>query len=381
MKKISLIMISIVLIFSLTGCFPDGTKTSSNTNADAGEEWIDDLVSIPSELHETLADNLIVDADIVVQRKLPDKTYKATLKEWDKDNIPNIFLSGKEIIEVDEIPNDFDNTKMNYTYTTDDGASLWIENGNILFDEKKAINRPYTRYVKGDSFFIDYNLKEIFTKDTLRNVDRESSIHSFKETCGELGIQISGEPDVYALDSETLDRITDYDEEQPNGERIEKWTEEEEVYFITAHVLYEEFPMTQFGYMTKSNFGVGTRLCAMYDADGLIYFSLYSGYEIMSDAADVNKICSLDTANNAIKEKYKNTILSSPVTISEIRLEYVPVQKDAEKQIYELTPMWIYTVSQDSQMMKDEKTTVIKNTFQIYVDALKGMEFDVGGLA
>lgn len=386
-KRLPFIMITIILIFSLTGCFPDGKKTLSE------DGFISSLASIPKELQQTLAENLIIDADIVVPEKFPAKTYQATLKEGDKENIEQIFLSNKEVTNVEEIPNDFDRTKTNYLYSTADGASLFIENGSIFFNEKKAIDRQYTRYIKGTSSFMDYNLKETFPKETLSNVDREASVQSFEDICDELGIEISGEPEVYALDVENLDRITDYSEGKPSGEPIEKWTEEDQAYFINAHVIYDAFPMTQFGYITKSGYGEGTCLSAFFGVDGLIGFSVRPLYKVLDNGKDISKICSLDVANNAIKEKYKNTILSNPITVSEIRLEYVPVQKDVEKQIYELTPMWVYTVSQDSQitkgqqatednqMTKEEAEKVIETTniFQIYVDALTGAEFDIGG--
>lgn len=386
-KKLLLIIASSMLIFSLTGCFPDGKKTLSK------DGLISNLISIPEELQKTLDENLIIDADIVVPETFPARTYQATLKEEDKEKIEEVFLSNKEITNVEEFSNDFDKTKKNYLYSTTDDASLFIEGGSLFFYEKKAIERQYTRYVKGDSSFIDYNLKETFPKETLNNVDREASVQSFKDICDGLEVEISGEPEVYALDAENLDRITDYSEEQPNGEPIEKWTEEDQVYFITAHVLYDAFPMTQFGYITKSGYGKGTCLSAIFGVDGLIEFSLNPFYEIIDNGKDISKICSLDVANNAIKEKYKNTILSNPVTVSEIRLEYVPVQKDVEKQIYELTPMWVYTASQDSQNTKGqqaaddnqmtrkeaEKVIETTNTFQIYVNALTGAEFDIGG--
>ena len=386
-KSISTSLMILMISGVLTGCFPDGKKTLSE------DAFTNDLTAIPEELQETLAENLIIDADIVVPEKFPAKTYQATLKEGDKENIEQVFLSNKEVTNVEEIPNDFDRTKTNYLYSTADEASLFIEDGNILFNEKKAIDCQYTRYVKGHSFFMDYNLKKTFPKETLNNVDREASVQYFKDICDELGVEISGEPEVYALDVENLDRITDYSEEQPNREPIEKWTEEDQVYFINAHVLYDAFPMTQFGYITKSGYGEGTRLSVFFGVNGLIEFSLNHFYEIMDNGKDISEICSLDVANNAIKEKYKNTILSNPITVSEIRLEYVPVQKDVEKQIYELTPMWVYTASQDSQitkgqqatednqMTKEEAEKVIETTniFQIYVDALTGAEFDIGG--
>ena len=386
-KRLPFIMITIILIFSLTGCFPDGKKTLSD------DGFISSFTSIPEELQKTLAENLIMDADIMIPEKLPTRTYQATLKDGDKENIEQVFLSNKEVTNVEEFPNDFDKTKMNYLYSTADGASLFIENGSIFFNEKKAIERQYTRYVKGTSSFIDYDLKDTFPKETLSNVDREYSVQSFEDICDRLGVEINGEPEVYALDVENLDKITDYSEEQPSGEPIEKWTEEDQVYFITAHVLYDAFPMTQFGYITKSGYGEGTCLSALFGVNGLIEFSLNHFYEIMDNGKDISEICSLDSANNVIKEKYKNTILSNPITVSEIRLEYLPVQKDVEKQIYELTPMWVYTAlqdsqitkgqqaSEDSQMTKEEAEKVIETTniFQIYVDALTGTEFDIGG--
>lgn len=373
-KKMRFILFLIIIIGGITGCFPDGKKELSN------DAFTDDLSETPEELQKTLAENLIIDADVVVPECLPTKTCQVTLKELDKENVQQIFLSGTEISEVKEIPNTIDETKMSYVYSTDDEASLVIDMGRASFVEQQAIDRHYTRYIKGDSFFIDYHLDEIFPKERLNNVDREASVQSFKDICQKLDIEISGEPDVYALDAESLDAVTDYEEAQPNGEPIKKWTEEEQAYFITAHVLYDEFPMTQFGYITESGYGRGTRVRALFGVDGLIEFSADEIYEMTKEGDEITQICSLDTANTAIKEKYKNTILSNPVRISEIRLEYLPVQKDMEQQLYELTPMWIYTASQKSQIEKEGKITEITNTFQIYIDALTGKEFDVGGM-
>lgn len=373
-KSISTSLMILMISGVLTGCFPDGKKTLSD------DAFTNDLTAIAEEQQETLAENLIIDADVTAPNHLPTKNYQVTLKELDKENVEQIFLSGKEIREVKEIPNTIDETKMSYVYNTDDEASLVIDMGRVSFVEQQAIDRHYTRYIKGDSFFIDYHLDEIFPKERLNNVDREASVQSFKDICQKLDIEISGEPDVYALDAESLDAVTDYEEAQPNGEPIKKWTEEDQAYFITAHVLYDEFPMTQFGYITESGYGIGTRIHAIFGVGGLIEFSADGIYETTKEGDEITQICSLDTANTAIKEKYKNTILSNPVRISEIRLEYLPVQKDMEQQLYELTPMWIYTASQKSQIEKEGKITEITNTFQIYIDALTGKEFDVGGM-
>ena len=375
MKKVTVLILTILCAFIITGCFPDG-ENKSNASIENSEFNSEE---IPKTINETLEENLIVDADVIIPTVADWKIIETKLKIWDNKLVENAFLKDKTINEKQEKDSAINKELKDYYYAMKDGSSLVIGPGNVRFYEKKGMDLPYSFFIRGGTPFLDEDIGEKFKKESLDNVNKDQSIELVKDKLKNLGVETIGEPSVHAMDMETLNNNTNFNATPVKGE-IHRWEKNEEAYVISFYIQNNSVPITQIGYMTASGFGIGTRIIAVVGERGLLSFELLYAYEPESVVEDNSKIIPLDVVFNTIKEKYKNVLLTDPITINEIRLEYFPIVLDFANLKYKLTPMWVFKANQKTTAEDKKGQREINSNFYILIDAVTGKELEIGGI-
>jgi hypothetical protein len=114
--------------------------------------------------------------------------------------------------------------------------------------------------------------------------------------------------------------------------------------------------------------------------NGIVYAQISNVFDTDSQNNNI-QVVKPEKALDAVKEHYKNIIVNDPITITEIKLAYVPVpkelvtkdtlveRKDTE---YNLTPSWIIKLE---QTFDDGEKGSLTQTGYILINALTGEEY------
>lgn len=81
-----------------------------------------------------------------------------------------------------------------------------------------------------------------------------------------------------------------------------------------------------------------------------------------------------------VKNKYKDILLTDPIRISHIALEYVPTVSNNDGMAYQLVPVWVFTALQKATYNDPKKGEVEDDSeFTIMINAETGKEIRIGG--
>lgn len=370
-KTIKIVIMYIILLTTsllLGGCFPDGKPSSSNDVKSPIINESDDYLDV------TLADNLIIKSEIPEYNADKLMKCKISYKEFDTD-WTNSFLSTKNIIENNEWNNDLFPEYKAETINCDDGSYISTDMDVLRFYDTKYMERDYGSIIYGSTTAIRPDLTEIYTKTELENLDKTQAIQMVSQEIEKLDISVVGVPDVIVLDYETMkSEWTDY--ETKDGSPAKQWEKDDEAYFIIYDVLFDDVGILNTSYMDNDlGFQVsGSYVFAVVSQDGIICFECSGIYDYdNSNKSDIVPI-SLDTALEQVKNKYKNVILTDPITISKIELKYVPIINTLDPLTLELIPAWVFYAKQTFRE-EDEKGTFESDTsYTIILSAEDGQE-------
>lgn len=396
MKKVAVLFLCILPILAFSGCFPSGEQAAPESTASSGASGSSETGQIPKHLERTLETNLQVDADVDVPADMKFSVSPAKLITFDADAVAGEFLSGKNYSKGDEHRDSQDPRVYGSSYTAEDGSTVFFNYNSGInrmdFDQKKYEEYDYGMVIYG-KYFIRSDIAEIFTKPSIDNVDKEQAIQLVQEKIAELKIPVAETPEVYALDVATLlkeqEKIKKEDEQAGIADSkvagAHQWVKEDQAYVIVFRALASDGkPVTSTGYMASDATGLpitGSRIMAVVGVDGLLHFEAQGIYETEQPEKTDPPLISVDQALEQVKEKYKNVILTSPVHIEHIALEYVPQYTDVETPTYKFSPVWVLTTAQakNEASGKNEQFS-LGDQFPIYIDAVTGKEIAIGGL-
>lgn len=386
MKKLFILLVCLSLLL-LQGCFPSGKKENptddfKNNSTDIVISGSDDPESIPGYVDLELEENLIVKADVNAPDNLKLKNVSVSLKRFDFDKVVNTLINGKTISQTHEWDSPLFRQYKEKSYECEDRSNLVISLGGIRYFTAYYSDRDYSSVIFGSNYFIRPEIKDIYKQNELEQVNKDTAISTVKQVITSLGITVSDTPDVVALDFETLKSEWE-DYETPKGNGPHQWEKSDEAYVVIYHVLYESVQITNTGYMSTNGAGAvtGSRIIGVVTKDGLIYFQCNGIYEVGNIIKDSITPISLSLALEQIKAKYKNVLLTDPVIISHIALEYVPQATNSDSVNYELIPAWVFTTSQKTTKQDAKGTYEVTSYFPIILYAESGQELRIGGLA
>ena len=121
----------------------------------------------------------------------------------------------------------------------------------------------------------------------------------------------------------------------------------------------------------------GSKFVGVVGKEGLIFLSISGAYEIQNQQPLSGQIISLDTACEKMASTYDNILLTDPIQIQKISLEYVPRYINAETYEFEIVPAWIF---QGIQKVDDEKGGVMTADVLVLIDAVTGAEIPNEGV-
>ncbi|WP_101696623.1 hypothetical protein [Clostridium minihomine] len=307
------------------------------------------------------------------------------------DSFPSLSVQEKK----------FDETKVVHTFFNNQQASLEQRDGISRYISSEAIldisssgyiryNTNLGQYIKS-VFNSDSNKdKKIFTEKELSGLSCEKAIEQAAMIIEELGITPHLPPQIYSLDSKSLQKKQDlltqdedynYFVEIGKTKLKDQWTEEDESYYMVFDIESNGLPISSESYAFKnSEVAVeGSRVTVIVskagvqslEVDGVIYEEL--------EKKQPETLIPMAEALESLKQKYEKIILNEELTVKRISLVYVPVITggSTDKQTgeiinkeMELIPAWSFSI--DLAYVKDGQE--FTHTTVVQINAVTGKE-------
>lgn len=370
-NKILLSVIALSLI--LTGCSSDNINENKMSKTE--------LKNFPSHISEQLDENLIIDAETKVLDAENYNVFNVKYKQYDEEQICNIFLKDDIIDTRDEYGTGNDKT---IGITTKNNKLLAIGENYLSF-YVPDISYSHLMYESDKHLFNE--MKRKFPKDTLTSLNKDESIDKVRQVAKELNLPLNNEPIVYSLDVTSLKEAENNymtDEEYAEWEELKpgtgkrNWTEEDEAYLIIFKSSLNNIPIYSRNLILSSdNSNLRESVVkAVVNKNGIVKFDALSMYDSVSLDTENLSCIEYSKALEIVKDKYKNIILTSPIKVTNINLEYIPRIKNRELGEFILTPAWVFltesqhTIDDGNSNSKKVKT----ETGAIIVDAITGKE-------
>lgn len=326
MKKVFFCVLLASLI-SFTSCFPTG-----------------DSMITPPEFNSDDT-NSSVNSKLKFDFSVPNKSFsecsvlKATRKIWEEDVVENIFLSYMPENTPDSPAEEslYYPGKCNYKCFECDDFIFAYDAGMILFLSDNCEKYDYSTL---NSYYqmvcSEKEMRKIFPKDTLSSFSPDNAIKQMNEILAELSIDTEESPEVYALDSETVNNLQ-FDV---------NWTNEADAYMIVQKQTFDGIEFSPFDshFEGSDKPSCSSYICGIFSSRGLEYFQCTNCLDNIEIVDSVN-VCPAETAISAVKNHMNNIFSENLVEESDVTgcdLLYVNTEVD-EPYTYTFKPYWLFT--------------------------------------
>lgn len=360
---------------------PDGTYVKSaviSISAYSKETLIGEIVvtirrgdgkDYDARVVEGVAQNVNADGSITLEGKVTDNVYVNTLVT----GITDLGAKTADICSAQLYP------VLKAPYIEMFGADRTVAD-HKTYNNAPAINGTrYTidnyTYTNGDKLFVSGNGAYFGTQNSskldaaIRSfypgfgaidkdwdfASREEAYEQIKSAYSKLGIEISGQYDVYTYDYETLkknrqDAIAKLiaDGNEISLESDADWSAADNCYYFVLQQELNGLPVTKQdnGYLTSETDIInGPSLDVIYTKNGIEMLNIMDPYELKTVEQPVAAI-SLEDAMKAFGSFCVQLEGGSIRTITGIKYEYVPIAKESNSTSgYDLFPFWTFQVS------------------------------------
>lgn len=369
-KKVIIAVAAVVCVVAV-GIFirvknkPDIVSPNDSTGASSGNISLE-TSGLP------VPENLILGLDLPENTPSELSALKLTLKKWDKEEMENLLLDGKEIEEKSERECDFYPNEMHYSYDTKDQFRVYFEPGRFCIDDKAALGGEF-KYGSVDSYGqYDYMASD----EELSAFSREDAVKRVNKVLDELGIENYGEPKISPITAEfantVLASIKEHNDNIGGEFDYTPWTAEDEIYILRYPLVYELAELSDDSLMIPQKlWGVdGSYIDAVVTKDKII--RIY-GSDIYDENYEVtNKIpVNYDSAQalEKLKEFYSNLALDTPIKYYKCKLVYMPSDVTDDFMTVSYTPAWqFYGYSESEEGKYQQKQYFYADTGYRYIE-------------
>lgn len=363
MKKITAMILSLLLFASLWACTQDSTGQSSQDGSNPASANPNDSSAVTDTANETnssaetqqtntervinatLSSGITVDAAVQIPAAVDINalnTYAAEIEIFDFEIAKELFI-GNKAVEHEETMEPSPNAltdSLYYLLQTADGYTLSCAGANIYFSDSHYYNNLI-------SFFYEkYHTQEKNDEQFLTGKDlpfqsiteTKKQIAAVIET---LHITVAPEPLVYTFDETT-----------PAGE---------DYYYLLYQITLDGMPLSKYdnGIAGDGSWMSGTTLEVLYSANGIEIFSIPYQFHMTGIVAENQQGLTAEEALQLLDDKYNSIIMEGDYTVERIEFEYVPVP-DKDRQTFTLAPAWrFFTKHSFSLAAKDEGEPLI----------------------
>jgi len=316
-------------------------------------------------IQRQLDTNLSVDADVIAS---------SNIQKLDTLHVTPIrFDTQVQALETSLIANSKVIQKKDYVdsgsrYLTADGKELFVGRGTVNFQTDKF--RTYLYQILITRGNTTNNLDRFSQK---RNLDlpftpHQLAVDEVKKVLTSLGIYVYDEIETYSLDYQTLQAQEKVLKENgnltsPKDGSItlkDSWSEDDDCYYMVFRSGFDKIPIypNSHGSVEANTFVPSAYITACYSKKGLEYLAILDTYQKKDVDQEGLKIISFEEALAAVKHKYGNVILTEPITVTSIELNYVPMLINQSRDEFRLVPSWCLDLKKVVKDGKGETHTV-----------------------
>lgn len=383
------------LCLMLTGCGSVEKPAGDSSAPVAASAGSADSAShgIPSHIKKQLAKNLSADADVVVPKSgniSKADVLNAKYLNVSTDTLVRQFLLNQKI-ERHVVQ------KRIESYQASGG--LYLNNGQsggfFDFTNSKAEPNIHYSFYPDQSDHDDYNADKFSTTSDLPFETRTSAFGKLKKIFSAVGLNLEDQYTCYSLDYQTLkaqqDAYVKREESNPklaasfksylDAKKIKlksDWSQDDNCYYFAFQQSFNGIPVTQedHGDVDKGTDVPGTRMSVLYSKNGICDFNVEGFYQGTGVQTKDAALIGLQGVLDALKSKYESIILSDPIVVKKLSLNYVAVLLDKTEENFKLTPAWVVTVNQITQQVNPDtgKKFTVPIPSVVMINAVTGKE-------
>ena len=342
-KKITAMLLTAVLLFSMCGCFPTLENNASTANIDDLDTiTIEQLGDVQKHISEQPFENFTVDADVLIEVRNNFNTYTATSYQYDLEAMKNYFLKDKEIV------NSSDEDHYKFLSATDGSfVSLTkLPSGLRMANYRtKEYSSREIEYLFTDSSGVRWDKHIKFATKELDFMSISEAVELADNAVKALGVE-AGDFMVYSIDIAAINELSKEAKER-NGDWYEmlNYTKNDEFYLIVPQILLPNgSTLGEADFILADEFLTEIYSSLIYvtvGKNGILNVQSSGVYSVTQEQAGADKIVSFDYAYKKIKEEY-NVALRTNITVHKIVLTYVPFKVSGQEGVFELKPAWIF---------------------------------------
>lgn len=378
MKKAK-IFTALALLLLIQACTACHGQSSDKSVRDA-------TISTPSmgnlgqHIQRQLDSNLSVDAEVIA----PSNIQKIDMLRV----TPLRFDTQTQVLETLHITNNI----IRKDNLVDSGSYYQTADGKELFYDRKTLN--FQTY-KFRMYIYQLLYKYIVPGDRTNNIDRfsqkrdldlpfmpyQQAVDEVKEKLVSLGISVYDQVETYSLDYQTLQAQEKTLKENGDLTNLrdgsitlkDGWSKEDDCYYMFFRSGFDKIPIYPWphGSIETNTFVASAYITACYSHNGLEYLAILDTYQKKDVEQEGLKIISFEEALTAVRHKYENVILTEPITISTIELNYVPKLISRSRDEFQLVPAWCFAMKEIREDGKGKSHTFYN---RMIIDATTGDE-------
>ena len=383
-KIISVCMLVVLVSAMMTGCFPTTENIQNSNSSLSGDNSLganneNDVSEFPTFIEDrdieklTIKANVNIPADFDINQKVAIVSAKPVT--WDRESIISGFSNGRQIVDEFSGENIGPDDRF-YSYTFDDNSNLTFNLGSVYFCTETETEYEYTYYFDTYENFKDEDaFKKMFSDKKIDGIDKNDAVNNANQVISLLEIDdILGEPQIYSMDAASVNFLQDeYDARDKHGEKVSKWSDEQEAYLLIYPVLYQNIPSLCMNANGENEYISSSKVYFIYGKNGLITFNVSGIFDVKSTVQESYTYSPLD-AIQSVKDSFEKIIMDKEIKISLIKLAYITRYNFENITEWRIEPVWLIdgkyiNLTSDSV---DGKDNLVEHNYTTIISAVSG---------
>ena len=383
-KIISVCMLVVLVSAMMTGCFPTTENIQNSNSSLSGDNSLganneNDVSEFPTFIEDrdieklTIKANVNIPADFDINQKVSIVSAKPAT--WDRESIISGFSNGRQIVDEFSGENIGPDDRF-YSYTFDDNSNLTFNLGSVYFCTEMETEYEYTYYFDTYENFKDEDaFKKMFSDKKIDGIDKNDAVNNANQVISLLEIDdILGEPQIYSMDAASVNFLQDeYDARDKHGEKVSKWSDEQEAYLLIYPVLYQNIPSLCMNANGENEYISSSKVYFIYGINGLITFNVSGIFDVKSTVQESYTYSPLD-AIQSVKDSFEKIIMDKEIKISLIKLAYITRYNFENITEWRIEPVWLIdgkyiNLTSDSV---DGKDNLVEHYYTTIISAVSG---------
>ena len=383
-KIISVCMLVVLMSAMMTGCFPT-TENKQNSNSSlsgdnsSGANNENDVSEFPTYIEDrdveklTIKANVNIPADFDINQKVSIVSAKPAT--WDRENIVSGISNGRQVVDEFSGENSGPDDRF-YSYTFNDDSNLTFYLGSVSYNTEMEAEYQYTYYFDNYENFKDEDtLKKMFSDKNIDGIEKSDAVDNANQVISLLDIDdILGEPQIYSMDAASVNFLQDeYDARDKYGEKVSKWSDEQEAYLLIYPVLYQNIPSLCMNANGENELISSSKVYFIYGKNGLITFNVSGIFDVKSTVQESYTYSPLD-AIQSVKDSFENIIMDTEIEISLIKLAYITRYDFDNITEWRIEPVWFIDgkyINSTSDSV-DGKDNLVDQNYTTIISAVSG---------